>query len=76
MPTVAQFYGITIRMFYTDQPPPHFHAFHGDHRATVDIETAQIIIGALPKMGYRVELRDNWRRSEAGEPLERSPGLD
>jgi hypothetical protein len=26
MPTISQFYGITIRMYFDDHPPPHFHA--------------------------------------------------
>jgi hypothetical protein len=26
MPTIAYFYGIAIRMFFADHPPPHFFA--------------------------------------------------
>jgi hypothetical protein len=26
MPTISTFFGIVIRMFYQDHPPPHFHA--------------------------------------------------
>jgi hypothetical protein len=29
MPTISQFYGITIRMYFDDHPPPHFHAYYG-----------------------------------------------
>ena len=31
MPTIAQFYGIIIRMFFNDHAPPHFHASYGEH---------------------------------------------
>jgi uncharacterized protein DUF4160 len=26
VPELSRFYGIIIRMFYGDHPPPHFHA--------------------------------------------------
>ena len=26
MPTIAQFYGIIIQMYFNDHNPPHFHA--------------------------------------------------
>jgi hypothetical protein len=38
MPTIAWFYGIAIRMFVRDHPPPHFHAVYGEHEAIVAIE--------------------------------------
>ncbi len=28
MPTISWFYGISIRMFLNDHPPPHFHAYY------------------------------------------------
>ena len=48
MPTISAFYGILIRMFYSDHPPPHFHARYGDFEATVDIGTLEVIEGQLP----------------------------
>lgn len=30
MPTISTFYGILIRMFFNDHPPPHFHARYGE----------------------------------------------
>jgi len=36
MPTISTFFGVTIRMFFSDHPPPHFHAAYqrppGCHR--------------------------------------------
>ena len=48
MPELRRFYGIIIRMFWEDHPPPHFHAAYGNNEALVDILTDQIIAGSLP----------------------------
>jgi hypothetical protein len=37
MPTVAYFYGIAIRMFFVEHPPPHFFASYSGHEANVSI---------------------------------------
>jgi hypothetical protein len=37
MPTISQFYGILIRMFFNEHSPPYFHAIYGDSQATIDI---------------------------------------
>ncbi len=34
MPTLSIFFGIVIRMFYNDHPPPHFHAEYQGQKAT------------------------------------------
>jgi hypothetical protein len=39
MPEISRFYGIVIRIFFGDHPPPHFHAVYGEYSAKVDIET-------------------------------------
>jgi len=46
MPELCRFYGIIIRMFWEDHPPPHFHASYGNNEALVDILTAEIIAGS------------------------------
>src|ERR1043166_4233240 len=38
MPTISRFYGITIRMYWTDHGPPHFHAIHGGTAAAFAID--------------------------------------
>jgi uncharacterized protein DUF4160 len=86
VPTIAWFYGIAIRMFVRDHPPPHFHAVYGEHEAFVAIETGEIIEGGLPPAAARLvkewaltrrdQLRENWRRAHAGEPPEKIAGLD
>ena len=79
MPTVSSFSGITIRMYFNDHVPPHFHAEYGDDEVLVDIEALDIYAGDLPKRALRVvlawatlrqeELRVNWLLARAGHPL-------
>ena len=85
MPTIAYFYGIAIRMYFREHPPPHFHAIYAEHDATVDILTGEVTDGWLPKTAARLVkewtlaqrdgLLDNWQRFERGEQLRRLPGL-
>jgi uncharacterized protein DUF4160 len=86
MPTIAWFYGIAIRMYVRDHPPPHFQAVYGEFEANVSIDTGEVIGGKLPKGATRLvkewtlarqdQLRENWRRARAGEQPERIAGLD
>jgi hypothetical protein len=36
MPTLSGFYGILIRMFFNDHPPPHFNARYGEEELRED----------------------------------------
>jgi hypothetical protein len=86
MPTISVFYGITIRMYYLDHPPPHFSAEYQGYDANVAIETGKVIAGHLPRTAARIvrrwalnqreELHANWQRARLNEPLERIPGAD
>jgi hypothetical protein len=86
MPTISWFYGIAIRMYVRDHPPPHIHAVYGEFEAFVAIETGEVIEGTLPRTAARLvrdwvlirreQLRENWRRARVGEQLERIAGLD
>jgi hypothetical protein len=79
MPTVSQFYGIAIRMYFDDHPPPHFHAYYGSDSAKIDIETLQVSEGKLRRRTlalvvewaaqHREELLENWRLADAHESL-------
>lgn len=80
MPTISQFFGIIIRMYYDDHGPPHFHVYYGDAQAIIAIETLQMLEGTLPKRvkalvlewanEHRDELINNWRLGEAHQPLQ------
>lgn len=79
MPRICEFYGIAIYMYYRDHPPPHFHAIYGDFEAEIDIATAAISDGKLPRRAralvtdwaeaHRDELRANWERARRAQPL-------
>ena len=49
MPEISRFYGIRIRMFFSDHNPPHFHAIYQNSEAIIDINTLAILEGSLPK---------------------------
>lgn len=82
MPQICSFYGITIWMYYDENPHggrPHFHVRYGEAEAVFDLETLAIIAGHLPRparrlviewaVARRAELRDNWRRAREHRPL-------
>ena len=62
MPTVSMFYGMIVRMYYapSEHPPPHFHVYYAEHKATVDIRTCQLTEGYLPKKQRKLVLA--WAR--------------
>ena len=79
MPTISRFFGITIRMYYDDHGPPHFHAYYEQDSAIVEIETLKILSGSLPRRAramvvegaalHREELQGDWRLAEAHDAL-------
>jgi hypothetical protein len=80
MPTISSFYGILIRMYFGDYPPPHFHVRYGEHKARFEIASGERIDGEIPPRAeplvrdwaalHRPELEENWRRCEERVPLE------
>jgi hypothetical protein len=74
MPEVARFYGIIIKVFFGDHPPPHFHAVYGEYNALISIESLEIIEGDLPKRAqglvmdwaslYQSDLLKMWESQE------------
>ncbi|MCC6329161.1 MAG: DUF4160 domain-containing protein [Acidobacteria bacterium] len=48
MPEVARFYGIIIKLFFGNHPPPHFHAVYGEFVGLFDIRTLEMFEGDLP----------------------------
>jgi hypothetical protein len=86
MPTISDFYGIHIQMYFDDKHAPHFHAIHAEHRAQINVTTGKIISGALPPRAYRLvrewwklyraELKANWEWARRRVKLSRIPGLE
>lgn len=56
MPTISQFFGIMIQMFWREHAPPHFHALYGEHESLVDIRTLEVIRGSLPRRAWALVL--------------------
>jgi len=56
MPEIARFYGIVIKLFFGDHPPPHFHAVYGECIAVFNIDTLEMIEGDLPNRARKLVL--------------------
>ena len=56
MPTISQFFGIVIQMFWREHAPPHFHAMYGEFEALIDIRTLDVIKGSLPRRAQALVL--------------------
>ena len=78
MPEVSRFFGISIRMYYDDHNPPHFHAVYGGSEISVGIDPLTVLRGRFPHRAlgmvlewaasHRRELLDNWQRLRNDEP--------
>lgn len=54
VPTISRFYGIVIRMHFSDHAPPHFHAVYSGEEAVIAIESGEVIRGGLPERALRL----------------------
>lgn len=81
MPEISRFFGIVIKMFFSDHTPPHFHAFYTEHEVLIDINRLTVFAGSLPPRAlglviewatlHQPELLDDWMRARGQQPLER-----
>jgi hypothetical protein len=79
MPSVCQFFGIMIYMYYNDHSPPHFHAEYAGSEVLIDIQTLRAISGNILRRAHamaiewadrnRTELMANWERVRNGDRL-------
>jgi hypothetical protein len=79
MPEISRFYGIVIRMYFDEHPPPHFHAEYGEDEVLININTLAVISGKLPSRAlglvvewaslYQAELNLLWERARNMESL-------
>jgi hypothetical protein len=86
MPEISRFFGIIIRMYFDDHPPPHFHAIYGDEEAQISIEPVAMLNGRLPRRAlsmvfewtalHQQELMENWQHLQENQPTERIEPLD
>ena len=75
MPTISQFFGIVIQMFWNEHASPHFHCKYGEHEAIINIRTLEMMEGKLPRRAlslvldwaelHQAELIVDWELCEA-----------
>lgn len=86
MPIISIFFGITVRMWHDDHPPPHIHVAYQGHEALVNIQTGEVEQGGLPRkvsaivkewcQFHKEELFDNWEKAQRFESLDKIRGAD
>lgn len=86
MPILSVFFGIIVRMWHDDHPPPHIHVEYQGFEALVDIATGEVTHGRLPRkaaaivkewcLKHQLELFTNWDHAQYFEPMERIRGAD
>ena len=60
MPAIAEFLGMVMYMYWDEHPPPHFHVRFGGMWAQIDIQTGQLMDGALPRK--KLKKVEEWRK--------------
>ena len=86
MPSISQFFGIVIRMFFNDHAPPHFHVQYNEFKAVVNIADLAVTEGKLPRRAqelvldwaelHRAELLENWDLCRAKQQPKKIPPLE
>lgn len=86
MPEISRFFGIIVRMFFSEHNPPHIHVEHQDGKAVFDL-AGNITAGHLKSRTaiklvrewidlHTDELRADWELAQAGRDLHDIPPLD
>lgn len=85
MPTISEFFGIVILMFYDDHATPHFHARYGDDEALIRISPVGLLEGHLPPRAlslvvewaeiHKKQLIEDWNYASNHKKLQKIPPL-
>ncbi len=85
MPVVSEFFGIVILIYYSDHPPPHFHARYGDDEALIEISSLRVLRGRLPPRAlglvtewaqiHQERLLEGWTYAANNKKLQKIPPL-
>jgi hypothetical protein len=67
LPTISTFFGILIRMYFNDHPPPHFHAQYGEYEVVIVIESRMVLEGSFPRRALGLVIE--WAELHQGELL-------
>lgn len=54
MPVITRFYGIIIKMYFSDHLPPHFHAIYNEYNGIFDINSLELVEGDLPNKATKM----------------------
>lgn len=83
MPEICRFYGIIIKIFFTNEHnPPHFHAVYGEYNGSFSIIDLKMTEGDLPRkaqdlviewaLSHKEEIINMWDTKK----LKKLPPLD
>ena len=88
MPTVSEFYGIRISMYWNDfdrHKFPHFHAYYGEYEGSFKLN-GDMIVGNMPVTAQKLikkwavlnllKINYNWNRVLKALPIEKIEGLN
>ncbi len=83
MPEITRFYGIIIKIFFTNEHnPPHFHAVYGEFNGSFNIKTLEMEEGDLPKKAQNLirewaeEYKDDILNMWNSKTLKKLPPLE
>jgi hypothetical protein len=86
MPEVSRFFGISVRMYYDDHNPPHFHAIYSGSEVEVGIDPVVVLRGDMSRRAlgmvlewataHQTELLENWRLLNSDQPPNKIDPLD
>jgi hypothetical protein len=86
MPTVSEFFGIKIYLYYNDHNPPHFHAVYAGDYVEIAIRDLSILNGDINKRAlklvlewasqHQAELMAAWEEARNEDPLTKIQPLE
>lgn len=86
MPELSRFYGIVVKVYADDHPPPHLHATYGEYRAVSDLRQLALSGGWLPLRAQNLvldgtrphqrELLEAWALAQQSKPVFKIAPLD
>jgi hypothetical protein len=54
LPILSAFFGIVIKIYHGDHPPPHIHVEYGEFEAQFDIINGRLLAGKLPPRAQKL----------------------
>ncbi len=87
MPEISRFYGIIIKMLYSDDDKhskPHVHVYYGEYEASISLD-GEVLDGKFPLKQYRMvsgwmalhedELYEAWNHAVRNQTFDKIPPL-